>query len=108
MKKILLGLMIALACYVSPAMADRDSNKKVAFGTVSAVSVTERTFNIKGDDGQNYQFIVNPKTEMEVKREYWFDTSAELKDLEPGNWVKVEYYFMNPTHLIADEVDIHR
>ena len=45
---------------------------------------------------------------MEIKRDFWFDTDADLDELENGWWVKVKYYQMNPTHFIADEVDIHK
>lgn len=106
MKKILFALAIVLACFASAARAD--GNKKVAFGTISAVNAENRTFDIKGDDGKAYTFQVNPKTELEVKRDFWFDSEIGIKELEKGWWVKVEYYPMNPTHLIADEVDIHK
>lgn len=107
MKKLLLTSAVALACLM-PASANAASLKKVAFGTVSSVNVDNKTFSVKGDDGQNYTFQVNPKTEMEIKRDFWFDTDADLDELENGWWVKVKYYQMNPTHFIADEVDIHK
>lgn len=106
MKKILLTAAFILSCFA--VQANADSNKQVAFGTISAVSIENRSFSIKGDDGKAYTFQVNPKTEMEIKRKFWFDSEVELKELENGWWVKVEYYPMNPTHLVADEVDIHK
>lgn len=105
MKKILFTLALALTCFVTAVHAE---SKKVAFGTVSAVNVDNKTFSIKGDDGKHYTFQVNPKTEMEVKHDFWFDSCVDLNELEKGWWVKVKYYPMNPTHFVADEVDIHK
>lgn len=108
MKKMIMALMIAVMCFASQANADGDARKKVAFGTVSTVNVTDKSFSIRGDDGELYQFYVNPKTEIEVKRKHWFDSDIKLSDMELGNWVKVEYFMMKPTHLIADEVNVYK
>lgn len=103
MKKYFLMALLALACTISPAFADNDAT---TFGTVESVSPEAKTFNVVGDDGVEYIFHVNEKTEIEMKRKFWFDAKLKLPEVKRGDRVKVEYYNNNPKYLLADEVEL--
>lgn len=106
MKKNLAALFMMLGLLSSPAMADDTAD---AFGTVTAITREAKTFDIKGDDGRSYTFSVNPATSFDIEnKNNLTDRDSTFEEMRVGDWVKIEYYFVNPSKLVADEVDIYR
>ena len=101
------GFAAALTALLLSGGAGASSGEYDVYGTISDVDLAQRRVMLKSDDGKEYLFAVNPATDIEIKRKYWFDTRGELKDLKRGDWVKIEYKTMSPTYLVAEDIEVH-
>jgi len=99
--------LTACLAAASPAVA-RNANEAKTYGVVMQTDAVKRILDVSGDDGKQYRFFINPATEIEVKRKYWFDSDIDLKEVKAGDWVEVEYAVTSPTYFVAKEIEVYR
>ncbi len=110
MKHILSILSIAciITVYlISPAMAD--GPKVRVIGEITSINQGERSFILKGKNGQTYTFVTDRHSDFEIEyRSEFYDEESDtvFQELKVGDKVKVKAYKGTP--LVVDDVTIFR
>lgn len=107
MKKLIFSLSL-VSVFFAGMPVQASPNEQEAYGTVSAIDVLKKEMTITGDDGNTYNFSINPATDIEIKRKYLPDTDGDLDDLKTGDWVKIEYKTTASGMVVAEDIEVHR